>query len=70
MNRFKDFIIGEVLDTISCMQLNGTEFPEMSSDRIEAIANSIVFEWNEIGDPDANLEELIKWTIEQNLSHA
>lgn len=65
MNRFKDFVISEILDVISPMQP-----PEMSPDKIEAIADSIIFEWNEIGDPDANLRELVKWVVSQNLSHA
>lgn len=42
----------------------------LAADRIEAIVDSILFEWNEIGDPYTDLESLIEWNIDQNLSHA
>jgi len=42
----------------------------LTADRIEAIVDSILFDWNEIGDPHADLEALITWSIDQNLSHA
>jgi len=42
----------------------------LTADRFEAIVDSIVFDWNEIGDPYANLEDLITWNLDQSLSHA
>ena len=42
----------------------------LAADRIEGIVDSILFDWNEIGDPYANLEDLITWNLDQNLSHA
>jgi len=42
----------------------------LTADRIEAIVDSILFDWNEIGDPYADLEALITWNLDQNLSHA
>ena len=42
----------------------------LAADRIEAIVDSVVFDWNEIGDPYASLEDLITWNLDQNLSHA
>jgi hypothetical protein len=65
----KGYIVQEILDLISLKQLNNEKLPELSGDRIEAIAESIIFDWNEIGDPEANLDECIKWNFEQNLTH-
>lgn len=42
----------------------------LAADRIEGIVDSILFDWNEIGDPYANLEDLITWNLDNNLSHA
>ena len=42
----------------------------LTADRFEAIVDSIVFDWNEIGDPYADLEDLITWNLDNNLSHA
>ena len=69
MNRLKDFIISEILDTVVLMQLNGTVFPEISSDIINNLAESIYFDWQELGDPEEDLTGLVKWNIEQFLIH-
>ena len=42
----------------------------LAADRIEGIVDSILFDWNEIGDPYASLEDLITWNLDQNLAHA
>ena len=42
----------------------------LAADRIEAIVDSILFDWNEIGDPYTDLEGIITWNIDQNLAHA
>jgi len=65
----KGYIVQEILDLISLKQLNNEKLPELSGDRIEAIAESIIFDWNELGDREANLDECIKWNFEQNLTH-
>lgn len=69
MNRLKDYIISEILDTVALMQQNGTQFPEMSSDIIDNLAESIYFEWQEIGDPEEDLSQLVRWNIDQFLIH-
>ena len=40
----KDYVVQEVLDTIALKQLNKEHIPELSGDRIEAIADSIIFD--------------------------
>lgn len=42
----------------------------LTADRIEAIVDSVLFDWNEIGDAYADLEALITWNLDQNLYHA
>ena len=42
----------------------------LTSNEISSIVDTIVFDWNEIGDPDANFEELVEWNVEQYLTHA
>jgi len=65
----KDYVVQEVLDTIALKQLNKEYIPELSGDRIEAIADSIIFDWNELGDPEANFAEMVKWNLEQHIIH-
>jgi hypothetical protein len=55
---------------ISTQQQQGRVFPELSNDRILEIADSFLFEWNELGDPDANFEAMLEWNLDQNLAHA
>ena len=42
----------------------------LAADRIEGIVDSILFDWNEVGDPYSDLESLIEWNLDQNLTHA
>ena len=42
----------------------------LTNNEIASIVDAIVFDWNEIGDPDANFEELVEWNVEQYLTHA
>jgi len=42
----------------------------LTADRIEGIVDSILVDWNEIGDPYTDLEDLITWNLDQNLAHA
>tara|TARA_Y100000114_G_scaffold104784_1_gene98035 strand:- start:907 stop:1113 length:207 start_codon:yes stop_codon:yes gene_type:complete len=66
----QDYVVQELLGMISTQQQQGRVFPELSNDRILAIADSFLFEWNELGDPDANFEAMLEWTLDQNLAHA
>jgi len=34
------------------------------------LIDSILFDWNEIGDPEADFEELVDWNVEQFLLHS
>lgn len=42
----------------------------LAADRIEGLVSSILFDWNEIGDPYGDLESLIQWNLDQHLTHA
>ena len=66
----QDYVVQELLGMISTQQQQGRVFPELSNDRILSIADSFLFEWNELGDPDANFEAMLEWNLDQNLSHA
>lgn len=66
----KDYLVGELLELIAHEQLSGIEFPEMPGERIEAIAESILWEWNELGDPEADLRVIIKNNLEDNIRFA
>ena len=66
----QDYVVQELLGMISTQQQQGRIFPELSNDRILEIADSFLFEWNELGDPDANFEAMLAWNLDQNLAHA
>ena len=66
----QDYVVQELLGMISTQQQQGRVFPELSNDRILEIADSFLFEWNELGDPDANFEAMLEWSLDQNLAHA
>ena len=68
--RLLDFIQSELLLMISLKQLNNEEVPDLSSDVILALSESILFEWQELGDPEEDLENMIKWNLDQHISHA
>ena len=66
----QDYVVQELLGMISTQQQQGRIFPELSNDRILEIADSFLFEWNELGDPDANFEAMLAWNLDQHLTHA
>jgi len=66
----QDYVVQELLGMISTQQQQGRVFPELSNDRILEIADSFLFEWNELGDPDANFEAMLAWNLDQHLTHA
>tara|TARA_R110000851_G_scaffold95575_1_gene207606 strand:- start:254 stop:469 length:216 start_codon:yes stop_codon:yes gene_type:complete len=65
----KDYVVQEVLDCIALKQLNNEEMPDLSSDKIWVIADSILFEWNELGDPEADFSDMVKWNLENYITH-
>jgi hypothetical protein len=68
--RLLDFIQSELLLMIQLKQLNNEEVPDLSSDIILALSESILFEWQELGDLEEDLEQMIKWNLDQYISHA
>ena len=64
MWNFKSYIKSEVESVAKANKIT------LAADRIEAIVDSILFDWNEIGDPYTDLEGIITWNLSQNLSHA
>ena len=55
----KDYVQGEILDTISLMQLNNETVPVIDHIIIEQIAEDFIFSWNEVGDYEANFEQCL-----------
>jgi len=68
MANLKNYVKAELNDIICCNQLNGSAM-KWTEDRLDAIVDSIMFDINEIG-PDYDLDEIINWNLDQNLSHA
>ena len=64
MINFKSYVKSEVESLAKANRVS------LAADRIEAIVDSVVFDWNETGDPYASLEDLITWNLDQNLAHA
>ena len=64
MINFKSYVKSEVESLAKANRVS------LAADRIEAIVDSIVFDWNEIGDPYASLEDLITFNLDNNLYHA
>jgi len=64
MWNFKSYIKSEVESVAKANKVS------LAADRIEAIVDSILFDWNEIGDPYTDLEGIITWNLDQNLAHA
>ena len=64
MWNFKSYIKSEVESVAKANKVT------LTADRIEAIVDSILFDWNEIGDPYTDLEGIITWNLDQNMSHA
>jgi len=69
MNRLLDYIQSELLDEIALKQLNNEKLPDLSSDVILSLSESILFEWTELGDPEEDLPQMIKWNLDQHLTH-
>lgn len=41
----------------------------LTRNEVNSIVDSILFDWNELGDPKADFEEMVSWNIDQYLSH-
>lgn len=65
----KDYVIQEVLDCVARKQVNNEEMPDLSSDKIWIIADSILVEWNELGDPEADFSDMVEWNLENYIGH-
>jgi hypothetical protein len=68
--RLLNYIQTELLDIIALKQLNNEKVPDLSSDVILALSESILFEWQELGDPLEDLENMINWNLDQHIIHA
>jgi DNA-binding ferritin-like protein (Dps family) len=70
MTVYKDEIVQKVLDLIAKKQLTGETFPEMTSNRIDALSDSIIHELKDYSpDYPEQVDETVKWNLEQNLTH-
>jgi ABC-type antimicrobial peptide transport system permease subunit len=58
-NLTKDYVISEILDTISLMQLNKETVPVIDHIIIEQMAEAFIFSWNEVGDYEANFDQCL-----------
>jgi hypothetical protein len=68
--RLLDFIQSEILGMIASKQLNNETVPEISNNHIYALSKSILFEWNELGDPEEDLTQMIQWNLDQHITHS
>lgn len=58
-NLTKDYVISEILDTVSLMQLNKENLPILENTQIEEIADRFLFNWNEVGDYEADFSRTL-----------
>ena len=65
----KDFIVGELLGLIASRQLSGEVFPELPAEKIDYIADLILFEWNEYGDEEADIYEVINVNLNDQVKY-
>lgn len=65
----KDFIVDELLGLIASRQLSGEVFPELPAEKIDHIADLILFEWNEYGDEEADIYEVIEINLYEQIKY-
>ena len=58
-NLTTDYVISEILDTVSLMQLNKEDVPIIENTQIDEIADRFLFEWNEVGDYEADFSRTL-----------
>ena len=56
----KDYVIGEIVDTIGLMQLNNEQVPDLDHMSIETLAEDFIFEWKEVGDYEADFARTLR----------
>lgn len=42
----------------------------LTNNEVASIVDAVVHDWNELGDPEADLQMLIEWSVDQYLTHA
>ena len=55
----KDYVTQEILDTVSLMQMNKENVPILENTQIEDIADRFLFNWNEVGDYEADFSRTL-----------
>mgnify|MGYP003627627601 FL=1 len=70
MNRLLDYIQSELLEVIALKQLNNETLPDLSSDILISLSESIQFEWEQLNDPEEDLNAMIVWNLDQHIKHA
>lgn len=64
MFNFRSYVSDEVRSELYASKIT------LTTGEIDSIIDSVIFDWNEIGDPEENLQEVIEWNIDQYLTHA
>lgn len=41
----------------------------LTFNEIASIVDSVIFDWNEIGDQEADFQDIVEWNIDQYLTH-
>tara|TARA_B100001121_G_scaffold302846_1_gene315962 strand:+ start:690 stop:992 length:303 start_codon:yes stop_codon:yes gene_type:complete len=41
----------------------------LTNSEVDAIIDSVLFDWNELGDPEADFEDMVSWNVDQYLTH-
>lgn len=54
-----EYITQEIIDTIGLMQLNYENVPILDNIQIDDLATRFLFEWNEVGDHEADLSRTL-----------
>lgn len=67
MANLREYVQAELNDAICLNQLNGADM-RWTESKMEAIVNSIMVDIEETG-PDYDLDEIIKWNLDQNLTY-
>ena len=68
MSRLVEYIQAELLETIQIRQLKGEELPDLNSTVIYHLADSIAFEWKEVGDRCDDIQRYIDAVLNQYIA--
>lgn len=41
----------------------------LTNNEVSNIIDSVLYDWNELGDPEADFDDVVDWNVEQYLSH-